>query len=214
MITLTQDDPSSQNTRKKVVSFKRTASVRRTLSRHQYTLEEFEAAWYTSEEIQITETDLRLTVLVSQAETLIPEENDDFTMRGLESHLPEGQALKALHREATRNAVFYEQELQRSTGQYNPQVIVDSYSDLAHESVALARRRGISDERTVQDILRHEDDAKRKIKSSPKMDLPPRIPVKRPSVQLFGSNSLGAMLRRRSSAFTEFQRKRDRSLLE
>lgn len=169
----------------KSVSFRSKVCVRRTLHLEDYTKEEHEACWYTVEEMKTIRVGVRKCVLEISKGTMEETDSEDFTLRGLESFLPEGQALKDFHREAARSIVLEEQDFQWKHGLSDPEVLADLYHDHTRHSASMAQIRGLSDqEESFNNTGLGEDSTQR------------RLSLKRPNKDLSHPRSTLGSLRR------------------
>lgn len=171
---------------KKTISFLPQVNIRRTIALNMFTQEELAATWYSSAELKRIRTEIKATISDITNGTLNTQDTDAFCLRGLESFLPEGNALKHQHRVAAREVVFDEQELQWANGQYDVELLADLYFYQSRESVEFARVRGLTDETFVA----LQDSISCSTTSEPQMGK--LLPMKRPHTGSCRSSSLGS----------------------
>jgi hypothetical protein len=123
-------------------------SVRGTLSRGEYTAEEKEAVWMTSQELTQIKTNIRdIVLLMNQGNTKAHPQSNRYCTRGLESLTPHGNFQKKRIKYFARRAVLNEQHYQYALRHciYNPQRLATYYQETTNKSRIAARVNGILD---------------------------------------------------------------------
>lgn len=158
--------------------------MRTTLALEDFTQDEKNAVWYTPTEIKEIRSKVRHDITLLATGRLMKNHSSNFELRGLESFLPEGLAVKQLRRRIARDAVLDTQEHQWKKKCNDPELLADIYFDRTRESVATAHVQGLADQEIAHHI--HECDGSSETSST-----------RMPSKALFKSGSIGSSLHRR-----------------
>lgn len=184
----------SQTPKRKAVSFRSKVSIRRTRNLERFTKEEVKACWYSNDELKTIKHGLRKVIVNFDKGEFSPIESEDFSIRGLESFLPEGKALKFVHREAARNVVLEEQSYQWEHDIVDHELMADLYYEYSIQSLRLAQIRAFAYQEEEEKAIAPEtsnSDESNAVKET--------LPLKRPNSELYRSNSIRTLERRKPS---------------
>jgi hypothetical protein len=140
-------------TKKKNVSFARTAKYRRCLRREDYNAKECEASWYSHEEMNMIKAEIKATLRMMEACELddgeARAEHDGYCRIGLEARTLLGAQQKRNTRRRAYNAVLEEQSLQYAEEFSDPEALAFVYRECSVKSQDDAHRAGLEMERLL-----------------------------------------------------------------
>eukprot|EP00339_Tiarina_fusa_P015516 CAMPEP_0117003402 /NCGR_PEP_ID=MMETSP0472-20121206/4729_1 /TAXON_ID=693140 ORGANISM="Tiarina fusus, Strain LIS" /NCGR_SAMPLE_ID=MMETSP0472 /ASSEMBLY_ACC=CAM_ASM_000603 /LENGTH=208 /DNA_ID=CAMNT_0004704029 /DNA_START=87 /DNA_END=713 /DNA_ORIENTATION=+ len=107
--------------------------------------DEIDACYYKKSDFERIKADLKLTVRLMQLGKL-EEDSLDYCRRGTEYRSPEGARRRARNKEAARDALLDEQDLQWDNFVFDPDVLASVYHEASRECGLEASRLGLRDE--------------------------------------------------------------------
>lgn len=142
-----------QEKKKKNVSFARTAKYKRCLCRENYSFEEYDASWYSHEEMDMIKAEIKATLQMMEDCELddgdVDAEHDGYCKIGLEARTNLGAEQKRKTRRRAYNAVLEEQSLQYNEYVSDPDALAFVYRQCTMKSQEDAHRAGIEMQRLV-----------------------------------------------------------------
>lgn len=147
---------------KKMVTFAKTAKVKKVRSRAHFTAAERDAMWLAPDDYVFFKKDAletlkhmhqtaTVTVEGDGSESITFYEDDDHTMRGLESRTKEAATRRKEFKAYSRELVLEEQENQREAGVVSDERLRNAYLETSVTAIQQARWYGEQDEDDVSD---------------------------------------------------------------
>lgn len=127
------------------VSFKRTVGVRQVLHLNDFTAAEHYKCWYSHDDIQRFNVDLKLTVRLMELGDL-PYDTKDYCRRGTEYLTHKGLQRRVQNKLNSRNAVFDEQDAQWDRGVFDADAIAEVYRKASEHCLKAARILALGDQ--------------------------------------------------------------------
>mmetsp|Transcript_56961 Transcript_56961/g.138766 ORF Transcript_56961/g.138766 Transcript_56961/m.138766 type:complete len:233 (-) Transcript_56961:194-892(-) len=156
-----QEQPQPQQEPKRV-TFAKTAKVKKVRSRGHFTAAERDAMWFPAEAyvdfkrdaldtLKYLHETASVTVERDGTESITFYEDDDYTMRGLESRTKEAAKRRKQFKAYSRELVLEEQENQREAGVINDERLRKTYLETSVTAIQQARWYGEQDEEDIRD---------------------------------------------------------------
>jgi len=143
-----QHSTPSKKSNNRRVSFGRSVAIRAALHRNDFTVDEFQAVWYSAEETSRINSDAKN--LVRKLNKGMPLDLQELlSVRGLECRTRRENLKRTEHRKLARNLVQEEQERQWQSGLRDPEYLALAYRTVSNQAQIEARQRGRLDELTV-----------------------------------------------------------------
>jgi hypothetical protein len=155
---------ASNNDEAKSVSFSRRVQVKRTLVIWQYSVKEFRACWYSSDEYNMMKREVKYTVRKMEKKRNFDEEK--LCSRGLEAKTKEGSKRRWSRKKEGIGTVLDEQHEQIKFGVQNEHRIADVYQNGVHDCKVSAYLRGASDEHIARSFLSGTRNGEKNIKDA------------------------------------------------
>jgi hypothetical protein len=141
---------------KRKVSFNERMKVRRHVHINDFSDDEKEASWWTSDEVNHIKANIRSTIKLLEAGIFSEDHHLDegLSLRGLEAVTPEGAVLKRCNKEQAWDNVLDEQDFQLQQGEaYNEHRIYNAYKDISRRCHEAARLMAQRDQYEVMGVL-------------------------------------------------------------
>lgn len=128
--------PTTQEEKKRNVTFNLTVAARKSLHHHDYTPEEFKATWYSKEEYKCFRGDVNIGCDMIES-GFLEEDYDVYCRRGLDSYLGATLKQKCKLIKKCRKVV--------AAGRAADEIAL-TYSEVSSQAVTSARSQGLKDE--------------------------------------------------------------------
>jgi hypothetical protein len=149
-----------ETTNKKSVAFAASAKMRLALHVNQYTAEEIQACYYSSEDFRSFKTDVKRTAKMIEFKQKMDE--TVYCTRGVEYKTREGKRIRSKLRSKADAAVFKEQmnqfflEEEEGKNCRDEEKLAAFYSEVVKASVVAAYITGLSDEIVAQELAENQ----------------------------------------------------------